>query len=149
MWYHLQMQRKIILSIGHKFAMFQFHPSFIQLVQVSWEVLAPHSHCRPGIWDLFFSSSLLDCSGVPPHYTLLTQHSVNEIHLPGIPGSESEPGLFVPSICSACLSFVLTHSSGNAGVAAARQWWASFGTEGNTRWGLLDIQSSIINPSTA
>lgn len=115
----------MILSIGCKFAMFQFHASSIQLVQVSQEVLAPHSHCRPGIWDFFFSSLLLDWPGVPPQHTLFIQPSAvrlgNEIHLPGIPGLESEPGLFVPSICSACFSFVLTHSSGNAGVAAALQ----------------------------
>lgn len=64
------MKRKVILSIGCKFAMFQFHPSFIQLVQVSREVLAPHSNCRPGIWDLLFSSSSMACPGVPPHHTL-------------------------------------------------------------------------------
>lgn len=110
------MERKVILSIGCKFAMFQFHPSFMQPVQVSWEVLAPHSHCRPGIWDFFISSSLLDCPGVLSLHKLLIQPSAvrlgNEIHLPGIPGLDSEPGLFVPSICSACLSFVTPTAQG-------------------------------------
>lgn len=66
-WDHsLQMKRKMILSIGCKFAMFHFYPSFTQLVQVSWEVLAPHSHCRPGICSsLPFAG--LPCCPSPPH----------------------------------------------------------------------------------
>lgn len=71
---------------------------------------------------LFLFAALPWCPSPP---TLPIQPSAvrlgNEIHLPGIPGLEFEPGLFVPSICSACLSFVLSHSSGNAGVAAALQ----------------------------
>lgn len=46
---------------------------------------------------------LLDCPAVLPHHTPLTQPCVvrlgNKIHLPGIPGLESEPELSVPSLC--------------------------------------------------